>query len=392
MAANYGTRTPGAPAQGPLSPPLVRATSHAFADAETIRAHSQGERAGDFYPRLCHGNGMHFESLVAETEATEGAVAFASGMAALHGALLGTCSAGDLVAVSDRVYGGTEQLVTVDLPRLGIGVARFDPLDPAALPAVLARRPRLVMVETPINPTLRLVDLGAVCARAHEAGALVLLDGTFAPPPVQRATELGVDLVMHSATKFYGGHSDCLAGVVAGPCRLLDPIAAFRTRSGGVLAPDVAWLLSRSHATLALRVAAQQERAAALAAGLAERAHASGAPRAVHYPGLASHPDHLLCRRQMTGGGTMLTVEVAGGLEGAVRVFERLRRIARAPSLGGVESVASIPEHTTHARADAATRARMGIRAGMIRISVGLEDAGDLLADLTQALAVGPVP
>ena len=372
--------------QGPLAPDLGRATAHALASAEAVRAHSAGEVYGDFYPRLGHANGWQWECLVAAAERSEGAVAFASGMAAMHAAVLGHCGAKDRVLVAEQIYGGTEGLVTKDLPRFGVEVERFDALDPGALARGLERPARLVLLETPINPTLRIVDLVAAAALCRKAGALLVVDGTFAPPPVQFACGLGADLVVHSATKFYGGHTDVMAGVVAGTHAALAAVVAFRTRSGGVLAADPAWLLCRSMATHALRVERQQQNARICAEALAAGA-GKGAPiEAVSYPGLAAHPDHALAARQMHGGGGLVTVTVRGGLEGARATFERLRRIARAPSLGGVESVASIPRFTTHARVEPAVLRRNGIADGMLRLSIGVGDPELVIQDLRQAV------
>ncbi|MCA8955940.1 MAG: aminotransferase class I/II-fold pyridoxal phosphate-dependent enzyme [Planctomycetes bacterium] len=381
MSFPYGTPGPHSAPHGPLSPPLVRATAHAVADASVVGQFSRGERHGEFYQRLGHSNGLVVESRVAELEGADGALAFASGMAAMSAAVLAHCAAGDRVLLARHIYGGTAALCRDDLPRFGIRVDRFDSLDLATLEEALRDPARLVVLETPINPTLRIVDLTAAAEICHRRGALLVVDGTFAPPPIQRALELGVDLLVHSATKFFGGHSDVLAGVVAGRHAVLREVAGFRTRTGGVLAPDVAWLLSRSLATLELRVSAQQAAAAAIARDLAED------PRLrVLHPSLTDHPDHQLATRQMRGGPTLVTFTVEGGLEAASRLFDRLRLVARAPSLGGVESVASLPCLTTHAGVDEAERAQAGIDPGMVRISVGLEGAAAIRDDVLQAL------
>ncbi|GAB4150352.1 MAG: methionine gamma-lyase [Planctomycetota bacterium] len=381
----YGTRrAPSAPA-GPLSAPLIRATTHAQHDAESIRRMGAAEVAGEFYPRMGHANCRLFESLVAELEGSEGAVSFASGMAAMSGAILGLCGAGDAVAVAEEIYGGTSALVAHELPRFGVATVRFSSLDLGTLAAALAGRPRAVVFETPINPTLRLADIRAVVDLCRRGGALTILDGTFAPPPIQRAMDLGVDLVVHSATKFFGGHSDVLAGVVAGRRELLDRIEGFRRRTGGILAPDPAWLLCRSWPTLPLRLEAQQASAGRIARELS-RWVASGRIRAVAWPGSEDHPDRDIARSQMAGGGCLVSFEVHGGLDGARAVFDSFRRIARAPSLGGVETLASIPAFTTHASLSAEQRARAGIPDGLIRLSVGLEDSGEILSDLDQAI------
>ena len=382
----YGTPRPHGPLLGPLSPPLQRSTTAGQPDAETLRALGAGERAGEFYQRLSHTNGRAFESLVAELEGADGAVAFASGMAAMSGALAAHLRAGDRVLLAEEIYGGTSGFALHDLVRFGVTVDRFSALQLDGLRAALARPAKLVVFESPINPTLRVVDVQAVVAMARAAGALTVFDGTFAPPPIQLALELGVDLVVHSATKFFGGHSDVLAGVVAGRHELLAPIEAWRRRTGAVLAPDPAWLLQRSWPTLRLRVEAQQAAALAIAEGLRADV-AAGRLRAVSHPWLPDHPDRALARAQMHGGGCVVALELNGGLAGARAVFDRLHRIARAPSLGGIESLATLPAFTTHAALSPAQRAAAGIPDGLLRVAVGLEGADVLLADLRQALA-----
>lgn len=381
----YGTPHQHGPLLGPLSPPLVRSTTAGQPDAETLRTMGAGERPGEFYQRVGHQNGRAWESLVAAHEGADGAVAFASGMAAISGALCAHLRTGDRVLLAEEIYGGTSGFASTDLVRFGVRVDRFSALDLVGLRAALQQPAKFVVFESPINPTLRVVDIAAVAALARASGALTLFDGTFAPPPVQQALALGVDLVAHSATKFYGGHSDVLAGVVAGRHELLGPIDGWRRRTGAVLAPDPAWLLLRSWPTLALRLAAQQDAALQLARGLAEDVR-NGRLLAVSYPGLPGHPDHALVQRQMRGGGCVLAVELPGGLPRAKAVFDRLQRIARAPSLGGVESLATLPAYTTHAALTAAQRRAAGIPDGLMRIAVGLEGADVLLADVRSAL------
>lgn len=382
----YGTQQPSHAPLGPLSPPLSRATSAAQPDADTLRAFGTGQRRGEFYQRITHPNAVAFEQLVARLEDAEGAVSFASGMAAISGAMLALLKAGDRVLVAEEIYGGTGNFVTADLPRFGIRVDRFRALDPASLAAALQQPATMVVFESPVNPTLRLVDIAALAASARKAGAISMLDGTFAPPPIQHALRLGVDLVVHSATKFLGGHSDVLAGVVAGAHRHLVPIEAYRRRTGSILAPDPAWLLCRSWPTLELRIAAQQAAALEVAHGLQEDVRA-GRLEGVSHPGLPDHPDAVLARSQMPGGGgTMVSFVVHGGLDRSRAVFDRFRLIARGPSLGSVESLASLPAYTTHAAWTPQQRADAGIPEGLIRISIGLEGAGAILADIRQAL------
>lgn len=382
----YGTPMDHAVPIGPLSPPLIRASTAGQPDAETLRAMGSGERPGEFYQRMGHANARQFESLVAALEGGDGAVSFASGMAAISAALSAHLSAGDRVLVAEEVYGGTQAFCTQDLPRFGVTVDRFSALDPESLRAQFARPAKLCVFESPINPTLRVVDIEGLCRIAREHGARTLFDNTFAPPPIQRPLQLGCDLVVHSATKFFGGHSDLLAGVVAGPHELLDPIERFRRRTGAVLAPDPAWLCLRSWPTLELRLAAQQAAALAIAEALQEDVRA-GRLLSVSYPGLADHPDRALVERQMGGGGAVLAVELPGGLERVVRALDRLQVVARAASLGGVESLATVPAYTTHAPLSPEQRRLAGISDGLMRVAVGLEGVDVLLEDLRRAFA-----
>ncbi|MCC7062054.1 MAG: aminotransferase class I/II-fold pyridoxal phosphate-dependent enzyme [Planctomycetes bacterium] len=381
----YGTPRAHSVPLGPLSPVLIRSSTSGQPDAETLRACGAGEVAGDFYQRMGHSNCRAFESLVAELEGTDGAVSFASGMAAMSAAIAAHVKAGDRILLAEEIYGGTSGFCLHDLVRFGVRVDRFSALDLAGLRQQLQQPARLVIFESPINPTLRVVDIRAAVQLAHAAGALVVFDGTFSPPPIQRAHDLGCDLIVHSATKFFGGHSDVLAGVVAGPHRLLGPIELFRRRTGGILAPDPAWLLQRSWPTLGIRLAAQQAAALAVAQGLLPLV-AAGRVAKVTYPGLPDHPDRALVERQMTGGGCMLAIELPGGLPGVRKAFDRLQHIARAARLGGVESLATLPAFTTHAALSAAQRAQAGIPDGLLRVAVGLEGAEVLLHDLQQAI------
>lgn len=377
----YGCRGEPTAPLGPLAPSLTRATTFAYESAEALRAVGAGEKPGEFYPRYGHPAARAFESAVAEAEGTDGAVSFASGMAALHAVFCAPLGEGAIAAARD-LYGGTSALLEKDLPRFGMRVVRFDPFAPGDLERALGERVRLVHVETPTNPLCRVVDVERVAKLAHAKGALVSVDATFAPPPLQRTFALGADLVMHSATKYMGGHSDAIGGVIGGRHEHLAAIEGFRRRSGGILGPDTAWLVARSMKTLALRARQQAETAGRLARFLVGKKGVAG----VHYPGLESHPDHAVAKRQMESGGAMLSFEVSGGLAAAARVYDRFRVIGRAVSLGGVESIASLPVHTSHAMIPPAERARTGIADGLIRLSVGLEPYEVLARDLEQSL------
>jgi cystathionine beta-lyase/cystathionine gamma-synthase len=385
----YGCSVGHEPPAGPMAPDLARATAFAYPSAETLRAVGMGELPGEFYPRYGHRAGRLFESAIAGREGADGAVSFASGLAAIHAVFCGLLRAGDTIAVSRHVYGGVDAMVMQDLPRFGIDVVRFDPFDRDSLAALTSCRPKLVHVETPTNPLARVVDLPRVVEVAGQCGALVSVDATFLPPPWQRPLALGADLVMHSATKIIGGHSDAMAGVVSARHALLEPIERFRRRTGGVLPADSAWLLLRSLATLPLRTRQAAANALRLAQFLDALRAGGSAVAHVHYPGLAHHPDHAVARATMENFGYMLAFEVAGGLAAATRVYDRFAMIARAVSLGGVETLASIPVHTSHAMMTADERARAGISDGLIRLSVGIEPCEDLERDLQQALGAG---
>jgi methionine-gamma-lyase len=383
----YGCREDPVPPLGPVAPDLTRATTFAYPNADALRAVGDEEAPGEFYPRYGHPAGRLFEKHVATLEGADGAVSFASGMGTISAILFGLLRAGDAVAVSRYVYGGVEAVVTEDLPRFGLEIRRFDPFDETSVRGSIKDNVKLVHVETPTNPLCRVVDLKRVVESARACGALVSVDATFLPPPFQRPLANGVDLVMHSATKILGGHSDVLAGVVSGRHALLEPLERFRRRTGAVLAPDAAWLLVRSLATLELRARQAAENAMKLA-GFLDRLRANGGKVAhVHYPGLPHHPDHTVARTYMGSFGFVLAFEVSGGLPAAVDVYDRLRVIARAVSLGGVESLASIPLHTSHAMMSPDERRRAGIADGLIRLSVGIEPYERLEKDLAQALA-----
>ncbi|HET6204706.1 MAG TPA: aminotransferase class I/II-fold pyridoxal phosphate-dependent enzyme [Planctomycetota bacterium] len=371
---------------GPLAPDLTRSTTFEKGNAEEVRAVGVGEAPGEFYPRHGTPNGRMLEARLAELEGADGAVTFASGMAALHAIVFGLLRSGDRVAASREVYGGMTAMLREDAPRFGIEVRPFDPFDRRSVARVLDGGVNLVHVETPTNPLCRVVDLAPLAAAAKRAGSLLSVDATFCPPPFQNALAHGADLVMHSATKFLGGHSDALAGVVAGRHELLEPIEAFRLRTGGILGPDTAWLVQRSLGTLELRVRAESERAHRLAGYLEGIRSRGGRIDAVHYPGLPGHPDHAVAKRQMKSFGAVLAFEVAGGLEPARRVYDRFRVIRRAVSLGGIETLASLPVHTSHAMASPEERKHAGIAEGLIRLSVGLEPVEELEADLASAL------
>jgi cystathionine beta-lyase/cystathionine gamma-synthase len=305
-----------------------------------------------------------------------------SGQAATTTALLGLLKAGDEVVCSSAIYGGTLHLLTDLLPRFGIR-SRFVSIEELRKPDdVISGETRLVWFESPTNPTLRCVDIAVVANACRARGVISVVDNTFATPVNQQPLSLGIDLVMHSATKYLNGHSDVTAGVLAGPAALLGPVQQARKMIGTILEPHAAYALGRGLKTLTVRMARHNLTAMAVAQWLA----ADPRVKTVYYPGLPDHPDHEIARKQMRGFGGMMCLDVGGGYEGAARFFDRLKLFNRAASLGGVESLCSLPVLTSQWGHSDEELERAGITHSMARLSVGMEDAEDLIADLDQAL------
>jgi methionine-gamma-lyase len=366
----------------PVAPPIVSASNFAFESQKEVESH-HAEGSGWLYSRYANPTVRAAERFLARLEGSEEAALFASGMAAISSTVLALVRAGERIAAQRELYGGTVGLFREVLPRLAIettwvGIDEIAGLAPQRLAGC-----RLLWVESPTNPALRIVDLAAAARAAHAAGALAVVDGTFATPALQRPLELGCDLVVHSGTKYLGGHGDLTSGAVAGRRDLVAAIADARRSLGGIADPFSAFLLQRGMRTLAVRMQAHEQGAAAVAGAL--RSHPK--VRRVHWPGLADHPDHALAHRQMAGYGGMVSFEVEGGAAAAERVHDRLRLFVKAASLGGVESLVSIPARMSHRGLDEAELAGAGVTPGMLRLSVGLEAPQDLVADLLEALA-----
>ena len=341
-----------------------------------------GQHKGYEYARTQNPTREALEANLAAMEGGRAGIAFASGMAAIQ-AVVSPLTSGDHVIVTAGTYGGTYRLFERVMTRYGL---RFSYVDTAGLDALreaFTPRTRLVFLETPTNPTMQITDLAAAAALAHERGATVAVDSTFASPALQQPLALGCDLVVHSTTKYLNGHSDSIGGVVvAASPEDVEWLRFVQNAGGAILSPFDAWLVLRGTKTLPLRMARHSSNGQALAEFLA------GHPtvRQVHYPGLPGHPQHALARRQMPHGfGGMLSFDV-GSLEAARGVLNRLRLMALAESLGGVESLVSHPATMTHAAMPADRRAAIGVTDGLIRISAGVEDVRDLIDDLAQAL------
>jgi cystathionine beta-lyase/cystathionine gamma-synthase len=367
----------------PLTTPIYETTTFIFENAEDVRAYNEGRSPKFLYTRYGNPSVVAVEKTLAGLESTDEALLFSSGQAATATAILGLLRAGDEVVCSAAIYGGTLHLLNDLLAKFGIR-PRFVSLDELSRPeGLISDATRLVWFESPINPTLRCVDIERVARACRARSVLSVVDNTFASPINQQPIPLGVDLVMHSATKYLNGHSDVTAGVLAGPARLIEPVAKARRMVGTVLDPRAAYALGRGLKTLAVRVARQNASALALARWASHDARVS----TVYYPGLEQHPDHAIAVRQMRGFGGMVTIDLGGSYERAARFFDRLNVITRAASLGGVESLCSLPVLTSQYGHTDEELARAGVTKGMARLSIGLEDPEDLIADLDQALA-----
>jgi len=369
-------------AHGSPHTPLYTTTTFKFATTADLLDVVDGRKPGSLYTRYgLNPTIFSLEAKLAALEGAESAWAFCSGMAA-ESALFFAHGRKGIVCIGDA-YGGTLELLSTQLRELGIPAYFLLGSELHGLKAFLEAGASLVFFETPTNPTLEVLDIRAISDTAHEYGALVAVDNTFASPANQNPLALGADFVIHSATKYLGGHSDLTAGALMGSQHLLAAVWNWRKNLGTTIAPEIAALLMRSIRTLAVRVERQNATAQIVAAALAQHPKVAR----VYYPGLPDFPGHLVAKAQMKGYGGMLTLELKGNYEDAVQATDKLKLFAIAPSLGGVESLATMPVTTTHHGLDAGERARRGITDTMIRLSVGLEEAADLIQDLEQALA-----
>lgn len=347
----------------------------------TFTQEAPGRHKGYEYSRSGNPTRTALETCLAALESGERALAFASGLAATT-AVLSVLRPGDEVAAAADLYGGTFRLLERVFRPWGLAARYTDDPTPEGFGRILGPATKLLWIETPTNPLLQVLDIAALADAAHRHGALLAVDNTFASPYLQQPLHLGADLVIHSTTKYLGGHSDVVGGAVIGTRQLLEPIAFYQNAAGGVPGPFDSWLVLRGIKTLAVRMDRHCANARALAVWLQNHPKIEH----VYYPGLPSHPGHDLAARQMSQFGGMISVRVRGGKEGALRLLTRTRLFSLAESLGGVESLISHPATMTHASLPAEARAVRGIDDGLVRLSVGIEDLGDLFADLEQAL------
>ncbi len=367
---------------GATQVPVVHSVAFGYDDVDEWLAVAQGRKPGHIYSRNTNPTVHAFEEKVRVLEGAEAATSFATGMAAVSGSLFALLSPGDRVVSIRDCYGGTSKLFGEFLPRFGIDVVQCETNNPAAILAEIARGCRVLYLESPTNPTLAIVDIARLSAAAHRVGATVVVDNTFATPINQNPLTLGADLVLHSATKFLGGHADALGGVLVGSTEHIGRIYHFREITGATLHPESAYLLLRGMKTLHLRIRQQNASAMTIARFLSSHRRVSK----VFYPGLETHTHHDVAARQMRGFGGVLSFLVEGGFDAVREFLPRLEWAHRAANLGAVETVVGPPATTSHVENTPDERRALGIPEGLVRYSVGIEDTDDLIADLTQAL------
>ncbi len=342
-----------------------------------------GTAAGLKYTR--YGNTPNAERLqkrLAMLEGAEASLLLSSGMGATACAMLALLRPGDHLLASAYIYGGTHRLFTEEFVRHGIDVTLVDPLEPRAWRKRLRRETRAIFVESPVNPNCRVLDLRPISYLTKEIGLALVVDSTFASPVNFRPLEHGADVVIHSATKYLNGHHDILSGLVLGTESYIQEVVQKMIVWGQAPDPFAVWLLERGLKTLDVRVRRQNDNAMRIANWCADRKEI----KKVHYPGLSDHPDHEIARAMLDGFGGMMAIEVAGGAKGAEKFLRKLKLFSHAPSLGGVDSLVSEPRFTSHASMTSEERARIGIPDGFLRLSIGIEDADDIIADIEQAL------
>lgn len=372
------------PATGALDTPIYQSTTFVSADSDEMSAVYGEEKFGYMYTRYGNPTIRALELKLAALEGGEAALAFASGMAAISSAIMGYVKAGDHVVAPRMLYGAAYNFLNKKLPRMGAAVTfvpsnRVEEIEQAIRPNT-----RLIYFETPSNPTLEVIDIVVLAAMAKARGIPTVIDNTFASPALQRPLALGVTVAVHSATKYLCGHGDAMGGIVVGPKEYISELVHEVIRDyGGIISPFNAWLILRGIRTLHLRMPAHCSNAQRIAEFLAAHSQVER----VNYPGLATHAGHDVAQRQMSGFGAMMSVEVKGGYEGGKRVMDGVRLFSRAASLGDTRSLIVHSASTSHRAVPREERLAMGLTDGLVRLSVGVESAEDLLADLDQALA-----
>jgi len=370
---------------GPMATPIYQTSTFEVADNdEQLRV----TPTDHFYTRYGNPTNTVAEQTIAQLEGVEAALTFASGMGAITTTIMALLKSGDHIVAQRDIYGGATKFFTQWLPKMGIETTLVDTTEYDQHARAIRPNTKLLYVESPTNPAVRVVDLKKIASLARQHNLLSMIDATFGTPINQRPSEFGIDLIMHSGTKYLAGHSDLICGVVAGSSDRIEKIHSTRTTLGNCMDPHASWMLIRGLKTLAVRVARQNDNALRVAEFLSQHDKV----RRVHYPFLKNHPQYAIAREQMSGGGGMVSFEVEGTGDDARRLTESMRLFTLAPSLGGVESLVSIPVLTSHAMIDPEHRKKMGVTEQMMRLSVGIENADDLIADLEHALEALAVP
>jgi cystathionine gamma-synthase len=369
--------------QGTTQVPIVQSVSFGYDDLDHWQEVALGRQPGHIYSRNTNPTLTALEEKIRVLEGAEAATSMASGMAAISNTLFTLLRPGDRVVTVKDTYGGTNQLFREFLPQINVDVSLCATADFDEIETEIAKGCAVLYLETPTNPTLKVVDIERLARAAHQVGATVITDNTFATPVNQRPLQLGSDLVVHSASKYLGGHADALGGLLCGRKDLVSRIFHYREITGAALDPFAAYLLLRGLKTLAIRI----ERQNASATKIAQFLEGHPAVSRVFYPGLESHPQHEVARRQMLGFGGMMSFVLHGGYEAVRKVLPKLKFAHRAANLGAVETIVGPPATTSHVEVSAADRSAMGIPEALIRYSTGIEDVNDLMEDLEQALA-----
>ncbi|HMM21291.1 MAG TPA: methionine gamma-lyase [Selenomonadales bacterium] len=373
------------PLTGALSTPIYQTSTFVFETAEQGGARFALEEPGYIYTRLGNPTQQQLEDKVAILERGEAALAVASGMTAIAAPLWTLCQSGDHIVATDAIYGCTFALLSHSMPKFGIDVTFVDGTNPENFAKAMRKNTKVVLVETPANPTLSLVDLEAVAKIAHAHGAKLMVDNTFMSPYCQRPLELGADIVAHSATKYLNGHGDVIAGIVVGKQDFIDQVRLVGVKdiTGGCISPFNAWLILRGIKTLGVRM----DRHCANAMEVARWLEKQPKVEKIFFPGLSSHPQHALAKKQMSQFGAMIAFEVKGGVEAGRKIMNSVDLCSLAVSLGDTETLIQHPASMTHSPVPREERLKAGITDGLIRLSVGLEDPADIIADLEQAMA-----
>jgi len=371
---------------GALVPPLHLSSTFAFETVEAAGAAFAGEQPAHFYTRISNPTLDLLERRIADLEGAEAAVSFGSGMGAVTSVLWSLLEPGDEILADETLYGCTFAFLNEGIGRFGVTVRHVDMSDPDQVAEAISAKTKLVYFETPANPTMKLVDIAAISAVAHAHSALVVVDNTYATPMLTRPIELGADVVLHSATKYLGGHGDLVAGLAAGSSAVMERVRLYglKDMTGAALSPFNAMLILRGLKTLALRMERHSASAGVVARWLEDHPQIAQ----VHYPGLERSSYRALAKRQMSHFGGMIAFEVEGGYAAGVRMMNAMKMALRAVSLGDAETLIQHPASMTHSTYSPEDRARYGISDGLVRLSVGLEDVNDILVDLDQALRV----